>query len=148
MPTRYEGTDDEKRSLDLMIKLARSSESFLGRLLPPITDAGLTPTQFGVLEALYHLGPLTPSDLAEKILKSRNNLTVVIANLERDGLVRRQSHETDRRSQVVHLTEEGQSRIATAMPLFVKRLVQEASVLTAEEQEQLSDLLRKLGKGT
>ncbi len=129
-----------------MIKLARSSESFMGRLLPPIIEAGLTPTQFGVLEALYYLGPLMPSELAEKNLKSRNNLTLVIANLERDGLVRRESHERDRRSQIVHLTHEGRARIEAAMPLFVKQLVRETSVLTPEEQEQLSALLRKLGK--
>ena len=54
-----------------------------------LSDHNLTISQFGVLEALYHLGPLSQRQLADKILRSSGNLTMVIDNLERDGLVRR-----------------------------------------------------------
>lgn len=147
MPTHHEGTEEERRALDLMIKLARGSDAFFARLHTPVAEAGLTPSQFGVLETLYHLGPLKPTQLAEKHLKSRNNLTVVIDHLERDGLVSRKKCPQDRRAHYVHLTDAGRERIQAVFPSFVRQVVNEASVLTDEEQALLGTLLRKLGKG-
>ena len=75
----------------------------------------LTLSQFSVLEALYHLGPLGQRLLAKKVLRSSGNLTLVIDNLERDGLVRRERGTRDRRMVTVHLTEHGQALIAKIM---------------------------------
>lgn len=147
MPSHYEGTETERAALDLMIKLARGGEAFLGRLHGPVQEAGLTTSQFGVLETLWHLGPLRPSEIAEKHLRSRNNLTVVIDHLERDGLIERVRCPKDRRAHHVHLTPAGRARIEAVFPSFVAGLVREASVLTPQEQATLGDLLRKLGKG-
>ena len=147
MPTHYKGTADERRALDLFIKLARAGDSFFARVGVPMSEAGLTPTQFGVLETLLHLGPATPSQLATKHLKSRNNLSVVIENLDREGLIRRERCPSDRRVQWIHLTDLGRERIVAAFPTFATAVVQEASVLSAEEQDQLANLLKKLGLG-
>ncbi len=146
MPTHFQGSPKQRRSLDLWIKLARACEAFAFRTSKPVTDAGLTPMQFGVLETLLHLGPLMPSQLAEKHLKSRNNVTVVIDHLERDGLVRRQRCLMDRRAQWIHLTDEGRRTIEAVFPCFVEAVVADTSVLTDEEQDQLCVLLKKLGK--
>jgi MarR family 2-MHQ and catechol resistance regulon transcriptional repressor len=146
MPTHHRGTEEERRALDLWIKLARAFEAFAFRINKPVAEAGLTSMQFGVLETLYHLGPLMPSQLAEKHLKSRNNLTVVIDHLERDGLVIRKRCSEDRRAQWVHLTDEGKKRIEAVFPAFVETVVDDASVLSAEEQTKLCELLKKLGK--
>ena len=147
MPTHFKGNEDQTRALDLFIKLARASESFFHRCSGPMADAGLTGTQFGVLETLWHLGPLTPSQLAAKHLKSRNNLSVVIENLDRDGLVQRAHCPKDRRVQYIHLTEKGKACIEAAFPHFADRVVKEAGVLTQEEQAHLCELLKRLGKG-
>jgi MarR family 2-MHQ and catechol resistance regulon transcriptional repressor len=147
MGTHFEGTSDERRALDLFIKLARASESFFARVGEPVAAAGLTSTQFGVLETLMHLGPLSPSQLAHKHLKSRNNLSVVIENLDREGLIERVKCPSDRRVQYIHLTESGRKRIEAVFPEFAAGVAREAAVLTVEEQEQLSALLKKLGRG-
>ena len=147
MPTHFDGNEEERRALDLFIKLSRASESILERTECPIAQAGLTPSQFGVLETLYHLGPMMPSQLADKHLKSRNNFTIVIDNLEKRGLVTRCRGAQDRRSVLVSLTDAGKQKIETLFPAFVAGMVREMSVLTTEEQEQLAGLLRILGKG-
>ncbi len=146
MPTHFQGSPEQRRALDLWIKLARACEAFAFRTSKPIMDAGLTPMQFGVLETLLHLGPLMPSQLAEKHLKSRNNVTVVIDHLERDGLVVRKRCLSDRRAQWIHLTDAGRECIEGVFPKFVDAVVQDSSILTIEEQDQLSALLKKLGK--
>lgn len=147
MPTHHDGNPEQRRALDLFIKLARASDAFFSRISRPVLEGGLTPSQFGVLEMLYHLGPLTPSQIAEKHLKSRNNLSVVIAHLQRDGLVERVHCPRDRRAHYIHLTCAGRELIEQVFPAHVDALVYEASVLSEDEQEQLGNLLRKLGKG-
>ena len=107
----------------------------------------LSTSQFGVLEALYHLGPLQPSQLAQKILKSSGNLTLVLTNLEKRGLVRRQRQEDDRRCILVHLTATGRQLIADIFPGHVEIVTREINVLTADEQRELARLCRKLGLG-
>lgn len=145
MPTHYEGTPDEARALDAWTKLARATDSVGGRLLGRASFGELTPRQFGVLEALYHLGPMRPGQLSAKLLKSGGNITLVVDNLARDGLVQRQRDSDDRRVVVVSLTEKGQQRISRIFPRHVADILTEMSILTAEEQETLSRLCRILG---
>ncbi len=148
MGTHYQGSDTEIRALNTYIKLMRAAESVTGRINQHLNANKLTVSQFGVLEALYHLGPLCQSDLAQKILKSSGNLTLVIDNLEKRGLVTRQRSSQDRRFVTVSLTDAGQALIQAIFPQHVARVVQEMSTLDAEEQEELARLLRKLGKRT
>ena len=146
MPTHYRGTEAERRALDLFIKLIRASRSVAERTSQPVLAAGLSPSHFGVMETLYHLGPLKVSELADKHLKSHNNFTVVIDNMEKQGLVRRERNQQDRRVVMVHLTPEGQERIEQVFPAFVRAVAEDMQILSPEEQEQLSALLLRLGK--
>ncbi len=146
MPTHYQGSEAERRALDIYIKLLRAADSIASHALSSVQELGLTVTQFGVLEALWHLGPLTLSELANKHLKSANNLTVVVDNLENMNLARRERSTTDRRVIYVHLTEDGEALIRQAFPPHVEAVVQLVSILTEEEQDTLSVLLRRLGK--
>jgi MarR family transcriptional regulator, 2-MHQ and catechol-resistance regulon repressor len=147
MPTHFEGPDDQRRALNTYIKLMRAAESVARRALVTVHDSGLTEGQFGVLEALHHLGPLKLSELARKHLRSPNNLTVIVDNLEKLGLVRRQRCESDRRIVFVHLTEAGEERIAELFPRHALAVAQEMALLTPDEQATLDALLRRLGKG-
>jgi MarR family 2-MHQ and catechol resistance regulon transcriptional repressor len=147
MPTHYSGTRAEKRTLDTFVKLTRCSNTILGRLAERNTVGDLTWSQFAVLEALYHLGPMTQGEVSVKVLKSGSNMTTVIDNLERDGLVRRERDTDDRRVIHVHLTDEGSRKIESVLPGHVAALVEEFSVLSPKEQEMLGELCKKLGKG-
>ena len=147
MPTHFVGPDSQKRALDTYIKLMRAAESVARRALSCVQDSGLTEGQFGVLEALHHLGPLKLSDLARKHLRSPNNLTVIVDNLEKSSLVRRQRCEHDRRIVFVHLTEPGEQLITSLFPQHAAAVEKEMSLLTDEERELLDSLLRRLGKG-
>jgi MarR family transcriptional regulator, 2-MHQ and catechol-resistance regulon repressor len=147
MPTHYSGNHAELRTLDTFIKLTRCTNSILGRLAERNTVGDLTWSQFSVLEALYHIGPMTPGEISVKVLKSGSNMTTVIDNLERAGLVCRERDAQDRRVIHVHLTEAGQGKIEAVLPGHVAALVEEFSVLSPKEQEMLGELCKKLGKG-
>jgi len=102
--------------------------------------------QFGVLEALYHLGPMCQKALGEKLLRSGGNVTLVVDNLARQGWVRRERQTDDRRHIRIHLTPRGRMLIARVLPKHVEAIAKEMSVLDANEQEALRRICRKLGK--
>ena len=147
MPTHYPGKPTETRTLDTFIKLTRCNNSVLTYLSERNTLDDLTPSQFAVLEALYHLGAMNLGEISAKVLKSGSNLTTVVDNLERDGLVRRERSTADRRVIHIHITDPGRRKIETVLPVHVAALVEAFSVLNPEEQETLGRLCKKLGKG-
>jgi MarR family 2-MHQ and catechol resistance regulon transcriptional repressor len=144
MPTHYQGTPAETAALDAYIKLCRATESVTSRVhhtLPP----DLTVTQFAVLETLFHLGPLCQGSLAAKLLKSTANLTLVIANLEKAGMIKRVRQPNDLRYIMVSLTPRGRGFIRRLFPKVAARIAAEFDVLTADEKTELCRLAKKLG---
>lgn len=146
MPTHYQGSPQEVLALNTFIKLTRASDSMLQRLFQRSAHGNLTPTQFGVLETLYHLGPMCQTEISKKLLLSTANITLVIDNLEKAGLVQRTRSVEDRRYITVSLTEKGEELIAGIFPGHVASIAEELSVLSPQEQETLGELCRKLGK--
>jgi MarR family 2-MHQ and catechol resistance regulon transcriptional repressor len=143
--TKHRGTDVEVRALDALIALTRAANAVTASLHGRGTHGPLTASQFGVLEALHHLGPMSQRALAGKILKSSGNLVTVIDNLERRGLVRRRKLDSDRRVAEVSLTGEGRRVIETLFPAHVAAVVDAFSALSGDEQAELRRLCRKVG---
>ena len=98
-----------------------------------------------MLEALLHLGPLSQALLCKKLLLSSGNIVKVVDNLERDGLVTRNNDPRDRRVYLVTLTEKGSQIINNIFPDHVQSILENFSVLTEKEQQDLSKLCKKLG---
>jgi MarR family 2-MHQ and catechol resistance regulon transcriptional repressor len=146
MGTRHRGAAAERRALDAYVKLRRAVNHLSVCEAELLREAGLTESQFGVLEALYHLGPLCQKDLAGKILKSAGNLTTVVDNLERRGLVARRRGADDRRVVTVVLTGDGETLIRDLFPRHAARLAEAFAVLAPAEQEELAALCRRLGR--
>ena len=146
MATHYRGTRQEQRALDAFIKLMRASDSVRHRLEPTITKYGITAPQFGVLETLWHLGPMNHATLADKRLVSRGNITSAVDLLERDGLVRRNRAKDDRRQSIVSLTPKGRRLVSRIFPDQLAAIMDEFAVLTATEQNLLGTLCKKLGR--
>ena len=147
MTTKLLRHTGETRALKAYVKLMRAAESITSRVHKHLSSAGLTVSQFGVLEAIYHLGPLSQKDLGRKILRSSGNITMVIDNLEKRRLVRRERYTSDRRIFIVHLTGEGQKLIRKIFPSHAALIADELSVLNATDQMKLGNLCKKVGKG-
>ena len=129
----------------MWVKLARAYSTFNKLAVEDIRQYGLTQSQFGIIESLGHLGFMTLGDLSKKQLSSCGNTTVVVDNLEKEGLVERRSCKEDRRAVYVHLTRKGKKRFDAIFEQHACHIQKLASVLSAEEQEHLAVLLKKLG---
>ena len=142
---RFQGSEKEMRALNTYVKLMRAAESMTVRAHEHLSSAGLTISQFGVLEALHHRGSLSQKEIGQKILRSSGNITMVIDNLEKRSLVRRERDQHDRRSFIVHLTEAGKKLIRKIFPPHAAVITHEMNALTAAEQKTLGALCKKLG---
>ena len=145
MPTHHIGSAQETLALNTYIKLMRAGEALGSRLKTCRANGDLTFSQFAVLEALYHLGPLRPNVISAKTLRSPGNITLVIDNLAKAGLVTRAPAPDDRRALLVALTRKGKKVIAGVLPGHLAAIVNQMGVLSADEQKQLGELCKKLG---
>ena len=110
-----------------------------------IANAGLCLTDFAALEALLHKGPLSISEIQDKVLLASGSMTAAIDRLEKRGLVVRKSTSTDRRARIVELTDEGKQVAATFFEKHARDLEALMSVLSAKEKKQMYESLKKLG---
>jgi MarR family 2-MHQ and catechol resistance regulon transcriptional repressor len=124
------------------MRAANSARNVAARQL---ANSGLTLTQFAVLEALYHLGPMSLSDIAQKVLTTGGNLTMVVGNLERQGLASRKRSPEDGRVLIVSLTSRGKAMMRGLFPEHAATLAEFISTLSPDEQRTLGNLCRKLG---
>ncbi|MEE4241717.1 MAG: MarR family transcriptional regulator [Desulfopila sp.] len=135
--------DNQRHALNVYVKLMRATNSATSRMHNHLKEDNLTVSQFGVLEAIYHLGPLSQSELGEKILKSNANLTTVVDSLEKKNLVVRNRAGEDRRKVTVHLTESGKELIAKVFPRHAQVVAKELEFLSEDDKESLGKLLKK-----
>ena len=145
MPTHYKGSAREVRALDTFVKLTRAMETLGGQLQRHLASLEITPPQLGVLEALLHVGPMSQSELGRKLLRSNPNMTALLDNLERNKWIQRERSPEDRRVVVVSLTPEGRRVIERVFPAHAAHVAALMGALTAEEQETLGALCKKLG---
>lgn len=146
MPTHYKGGQSTVRALNAFINLMRASDSLASQMSAHLERAEVTPAQFAVLEAVYHLGPMCQKAVAQKLLRSDGNITVVVNNLEKRGLMRRVRQREDKRFTQIELTADGRELIARIFPRHAEQITRQFSVLDPEEQEALRRICRKLGR--
>jgi MarR family 2-MHQ and catechol resistance regulon transcriptional repressor len=133
-------------ALSMWVKLARAADTLGNYTSKDIDSYGLTVSQFGIIETLGHLGPMKIGEMCSKKLTTGGNMTVVVDNLEKLGLVERSKDKDDRRAYIVRLTQKGEEKFKEMFPkhaYFVEQLVW--SALTEKEIMNLSELLKKLG---
>ena len=134
-------------ALAMWVKLTRAHDTFNHLPAANIRTFGLPPAQFGVIECLGHLGSMLIGDLTKKHLVSGGNMTVVVDNLEKDGLVERLVSDEDHRAFYVKLTPKGKRLFDKIFLKHAQYVVKLASILSESEQIELGLLLKKLGTG-
>jgi MarR family 2-MHQ and catechol resistance regulon transcriptional repressor len=133
-------------ALKLFIVMSRSLNAVAEHVTKDDMEKhGITPTEFGILEALYHKGPLLLGEVQRKILVTSGGITYLVDRLVEKGLVKREQCPEDRRARYAVLTPAGQSLIKRIFPAHAARIEQAVSGLTQAEQREATALLRKLG---
>lgn len=142
-PTRDQ---DTAAALKLWVVLNRAHRAIGERARREIERQGLRPTEFGVLEALYHKGPLTLGQVGERVLVTSGSMTPVADKLEQRGLIARRISSEDRRVCYAELTDAGRELVAGIFPDHAEVIRRATGGLTLEEKQITTSLLRRLGR--
>jgi len=110
-----------------------------------IAGTGLCLSDFMVLEALLHKGPLTITAIQAKVLLASGSMTAAVDRVEKMGLVVRKTTPTDRRARLLELTPEGRRTAKAVFEKHARDLEIPMSVLSGDEKQHLYALLKKLG---
>ncbi|MBQ0139558.1 MAG: MarR family transcriptional regulator [Kurthia sp.] len=137
--------EEIKQSLKLYIVLSRATKAINEVTHQFIQENKVNPTEFGVLELLYHKGRQPLQKIGNKILLASGSITYVVDKLEKRGYIVRTSCPSDRRITYAEISEEGKAFMAELFPRHEQKLHQLTNALSAEEKDQTIELLKKLG---
>ncbi|MBY0097689.1 MarR family winged helix-turn-helix transcriptional regulator [Mesobacillus maritimus] len=133
------------QSLKLFIVLSRAYRALNEEVNKVIQQRGLNPTEFAVLELLYHKGDQPLQQIGGKILLASGSITYVVDKLEQKGYLRRNGCPKDRRVTYAQITDEGKALIEEIFPEHSQRINELMDVLSPEEKQTAIDLLKKVG---
>ena len=136
---------DRTAALRLLIVMSRALRAVTEPARRQLKRWDLSPTEFGVLEALYHKGPLPLSALAERVLITGASMTYAVKQLEQRGLVRRRASAEDQRFVFGELTDAGRALVAEVFPEHAEQIRQGMRGLSRQEKRQAAELLKRLG---
>jgi MarR family 2-MHQ and catechol resistance regulon transcriptional repressor len=111
-----------------------------------ITETGLHLSEFTIMEALLHKGPMPINTIGEKVLLTSGSMTAAVNRLENKGYVERIQDPSDGRCYFVHLTRSGKKTIKRAYAKHAKNLDKIIEVLSSTEQAELARLLKTIGR--
>ncbi|WP_203362142.1 MarR family transcriptional regulator [Bacillus sp. REN10] len=137
--------EKSKQSLKLFIVLSRATKVINEQVNEYIYESGLNPTEFAVLELLYHKGPQPLQQIGNKILMASGSITYVVDKLEKKHLLARKANEKDRRVIHAEITDQGKALIDEIFPQHEQNIHRLMGALSEEEKEMAITLIRKLG---
>jgi MarR family 2-MHQ and catechol resistance regulon transcriptional repressor len=139
-------SDSDLRGVYLWLVLWKAARALEAHARGNVKTLGMCASDFGVLEALLHKGPLPVSALGAKVLLTSGSITTAVDRLERRGWVKRRNDANDRRARMVYLTDSGRRLIRKAFADHEQAMEQTVSALALGERRVLVNLLRKLGR--
>ena len=111
---RYRGTEGHLGYL-----LRQAQHAFANSMAQALKDHRLTSPQFGVLSVLVADPGLSAADLARASMVTPQAINLLMAGLEREGLIRKQPHPSHGRVLQLFPTDEGVRRVCEAYPAVI-----------------------------
>jgi MarR family 2-MHQ and catechol resistance regulon transcriptional repressor len=126
--------------------LMKAFQALMPHAAESIGRTELGDSDFRVLEALLHKGPLPVNTVGPKVWLTPGSISVAVDRLVKKGLVSRKDHPRDRRVRQVELTRKGRALITRGFTEHAAAMETAVSVLSKTERLTLLRLLKKLGK--
>jgi|SRR5690625_573374 len=145
MPIQNNMLREEEISLKLFIVLTRALASVRSRVEENIKSFGLNPTEFAVLELIYHKGDQPIQKIGEKVLIASSSITYVVDKLETKNLLKRKPCPKDRRITYATVTEKGVNVMDDIFPKHTAAIHEILGGLNDSEKEMMIEQLKKLG---
>ncbi len=139
-------TEPESLDLKLWTVLAKAYDAVRAHAFAHIEQVGLTPGEFGVLDTLYHKGPMLLGELQHRVLVTSGGISYLTDRLERRGWVERREYAKDRRTKEVALTPEGEALMRRIFPEHTAVIERALAGVDPEVKRAAVSLLRAVGR--
>ena len=144
--TRTPQSEPDLSGIHLWLLLWKASRAVEAHSTRSVAHFNMGTTDFGVLEALLHKGPLSVTQLRQKVLLTSGSMTTAVDRLEKRGLVSRNDDAKDRRARIIRLTPEGRALIECAFADHRDEMETALADFSQEDRARLLPLLRRLGR--
>lgn len=138
--------DNEIKGVYVWLILLKAFDAISAQATRSLRDSGLGESDFRVLEALLHKGPLPVNTIGPKVHLTPGSISVAVDRLYEKGLVSRIDSEHDRRVRIVDLTGPGRTLIRRVFKKHEAEMEALMEPLTQAERAELTGLLKKIGK--
>lgn len=138
--------DDKVSGTQLWLVLIKAFHSMMAFTDRTLADSGLGQSEFRILEALLHKGPMPVNVVGPRVFLTPGSISVAVDRLLKRGLVTRTGSADDRRVRVVALTPSGRRLIEKVFAAHSAQVDSLAHVLSAKERRQIARGLKTLGK--
>ncbi|WP_337170106.1 MarR family transcriptional regulator [Gemmatimonas aurantiaca] len=133
-------------ALRLWVIMNRAQSAVTAHAAADVARHGLTLAEFGILEALYHRGPMLLGEVQRRILVSSGGITFLVDRLTAKGLVERRTCDSDRRARYAALTEQGRDLVMQIFPAHARELARVMSGISLEDQRTATEILKIMGR--
>jgi len=139
---------EPNQSLKLFVVMSKANRAINDYTNKFIQKEGINPTEFAVLELLYHKGEQPLQHIGDKILLASGSITYVVDKLEKKGFLRRVACPTDRRVTYAQITDDGTEFLEGIFPAHQERIEEIMNILSNEEKAIAIECMKKIGKAT
>jgi MarR family transcriptional regulator, 2-MHQ and catechol-resistance regulon repressor len=145
---KRKGTDQmqDTSGVHVWLVLMKAFQALIPHAEESIKRTELGDSDFRVLEAVLHKGPLPVNTVGPKVWLTPGSISVAVDRLVEKGLVSRKDRAEDRRVRQVELTAKGRALITRGFREHAAAMEIAVSVLSKNERLTLLRLLKKLGK--
>lgn len=128
------------------IALVRAEKAVVRRLTKDLEPVGLKIGQLDVLMNLYRHPGISQHDLARRLLVGRSNVTMLLPQLEADGLLRREGDEKDKRIMRISLTDEGEARLRQALQIYSALIEKVMAQSSPTQCDAMGEQMRRISE--
>ena len=132
-------------NLKALTVLVRAADALHELIKEDVAQYGLNPTEFSVLELLYHRGRQPIQLIGKKVLIASSSITYVIDKLETKQYVIRQACPEDRRVTFAELTDQGRQLMDEIFPKHEQVINQAFEGMEQQEIEEMIETVKKIG---
>jgi DNA-binding MarR family transcriptional regulator len=126
------------------IATVRAEKAIVRELSKALAPLDIKIVQLDVLMNLYRHPGMSQHDLARKLLVGRSNITMLLPQLERQGLLRRESDAKDKRVMRIFLTEEGEELLMKALQVYTALIDRVMAQSTPAECDMMGELMMRI----
>ena len=128
------------------VAVGRVNQLVRKRLGDALTKQGLDLPSYDVLSAVFRFPGLTQSELADKLLVGRSNLSMLLPDMEKQGLLRREPDENDKRIRRVYLSANGKKQAKKGVKIQVLLIEHMMGSISDAECDAIGESMRKVIK--